>query len=217
MAQVLFILGHVEFFDIIDHSLPRESSCIHVQAIQSARLEKFNPIKAMPPTPSFLTIRALRTLVHQPCISSISKTTTPSTPLNRLSSVTSAKTTTPSRCILPQLRSFSATSNAQATFNQVRRGCRVEQRARKSTSPALVGRPEMKGVCLKTGVVKPKKPNSGQRKTARIRLSSGRVITAYIPGEGMYIYIYIFFFPELLCSVSRLRCSGYLYRDVWNG
>lgn len=42
----------------------------------------------------------------------------------------------------------------------------------------------MKGVCLKTGTTKPKKPNSGQRKTARVRLSSGRVITAYIPGEG---------------------------------
>jgi len=42
----------------------------------------------------------------------------------------------------------------------------------------------MKGVCLKTGITKPKKPNSGERKTARIRLSSGRVVTAYIPGEG---------------------------------
>lgn len=42
----------------------------------------------------------------------------------------------------------------------------------------------MKGVCLKTGVTKPKKPNSGERKVARVRLSSGKVITAYIPGEG---------------------------------
>lgn len=42
----------------------------------------------------------------------------------------------------------------------------------------------MKGVCLKTGITKPKKPNSGERKTARVRLSSGRVVTAYIPGEG---------------------------------
>ena len=44
----------------------------------------------------------------------------------------------------------------------------------------------MKGVCLKTGITKPKKPNSGERKTARVRLSSGKVITAYIPGEGMF-------------------------------
>jgi small subunit ribosomal protein S12 len=46
------------------------------------------------------------------------------------------------------------------------------------------GRPEMKGVCLKVGITKPKKPNSGQRKTAKVRLSTGRVVTCYIPGEG---------------------------------
>jgi small subunit ribosomal protein S12 len=48
----------------------------------------------------------------------------------------------------------------------------------------LANRPEMKGVCLKVGTTKPKKPNSGERKIARVRLSSGKVITAYIPGEG---------------------------------
>ncbi|KAI9828064.1 MAG: hypothetical protein M1832_003591 [Thelocarpon impressellum] len=71
-----------------------------------------------------------------------------------------------------------------STYNQVLRGCRVAQRARKPVSPALVDRPEMKGVCLKVGTTKPKKPNSAERKTARVRLSSGRVVTAYIPGEG---------------------------------
>lgn len=81
-------------------------------------------------------------------------------------------------------RNFSSTSSVAATYNQVRRGCRKEQRARRGRSPALANRPEMKGVCLKTGITKPKKPNSGERKTARIRLSSGRVVTAYIPGEG---------------------------------
>ncbi|KAF3392344.1 37S ribosomal protein S12 [Talaromyces pinophilus] len=99
-----------------------------------------------------------------------------------------------SSSIIPQLptntfsklstRKFSSTPFAQATYNQVRRGCRKEQRARRGRSPALANRPEMKGVCLKTGITKPKKPNSGERKTARIRLSSGRVVTAYIPGEG---------------------------------
>jgi ribosomal protein S12 len=44
--------------------------------------------------------------------------------------------------------------------------------------------PELKGVCLKVGITKPKKPNSAERKTARIRLSTGRVVTCYIPGEG---------------------------------
>lgn len=42
----------------------------------------------------------------------------------------------------------------------------------------------MKGVVLKVGITRPKKPNSGERKTARIRLSSGKAITAFIPGEG---------------------------------
>lgn len=81
-------------------------------------------------------------------------------------------------------RSFSGTPAPQATYNQVLRGCRVEQRARRPTSPALAYRPEMKGVCLRVGTTKPKKPNSGERKVARVRLSSGKVITAYIPGEG---------------------------------
>ncbi|KAK0259311.1 37S ribosomal protein S12, mitochondrial [Friedmanniomyces endolithicus] len=81
-------------------------------------------------------------------------------------------------------RSFSSTSPYRATYNQVLRGCRVGQKARRETSPALADRPEMKGVCLRVGTTKPKKPNSGERKVARVRLSSGMVITAYIPGEG---------------------------------
>ncbi len=84
-------------------------------------------------------------------------------------------------------RSFSSTSPHRATYNQVLRGCRVGQRARRATSPALADRPEMKGVCLRVGTTKPKKPNSGERKVARVRLSSGMVITAYIPGEGTLV------------------------------
>ncbi|KAF2482900.1 hypothetical protein BDY17DRAFT_316520 [Neohortaea acidophila] len=76
------------------------------------------------------------------------------------------------------------TPSLLSTYNQVIRGCRKEQRARKARSPALVNRPEVKGVCLRVGVVKPKKPNSGERKVARLRLSSGKLVTAYIPGEG---------------------------------
>ena len=65
-------------------------------------------------------------------------------------------------------------------------GCRVAQRARKPVSPALraADAPALKGVCLKVGTTKPKKPNSAARKTAKVRLSTGRVVTAYIPGEG---------------------------------
>jgi ribosomal protein S12 len=65
-------------------------------------------------------------------------------------------------------------------------GCRKPQRARHAVSPALSDKraPQLKGVCTKVGITRPKKPNSGERKTARVRLSTGRQITAYIPGEG---------------------------------
>ncbi|KAF2871766.1 30S ribosomal protein S12 [Massariosphaeria phaeospora] len=72
----------------------------------------------------------------------------------------------------------------KCTLIQVVRSGRGSQSARKLRSPALANRPQMKGVCLKVGTTKPKKPNSGERKIARVRLSSGKVITAYIPGEG---------------------------------
>lgn len=81
-------------------------------------------------------------------------------------------------------RTLTTTTPLGATYNQVLRGCRKPQPLRKKTSPALVDHPSMKGVCLKVGITKPKKPNSGERKTCRVRLSSGRVVTAYIPGEG---------------------------------
>ncbi|EAQ87510.1 hypothetical protein CHGG_04129 [Chaetomium globosum CBS 148.51] len=67
---------------------------------------------------------------------------------------TLAKSTTPTPT--PIARAFSTTPSQSATLNQV----------------------------LRVGITKPKKPNSGERKTARVRLSTGKVITAYIPGEG---------------------------------
>jgi hypothetical protein len=88
-------------------------------------------------------------------------------------------------------RPFSSTPVAQTTYNQVIRGCRVGQKARRATSPALANRPELKGVCLRVTTVKPKKPNSGERKVARVRLSSGTLVWAYIPGEGgPYMRVY---------------------------
>ncbi|KAK6352761.1 hypothetical protein TWF696_004763 [Orbilia brochopaga] len=83
-------------------------------------------------------------------------------------------------------RQFSTTPATNATYQQVLRGCRRPKKShnRKPVSPQLVNRPAMKGVCLRVGIVKPKKPNSGERKIARVKLSSGSVITAYIPGEG---------------------------------
>ena len=54
----------------------------------------------------------------------------------------------------------------------------------KSKSLALKGCPQARGVCTRVFTVTPKKPNSALRKVARVKLSSGLEVTAYIPGEG---------------------------------
>ena len=67
------------------------------------------------------------------------------------------------------------------TTNQlVRRPRRSPQK--KTSVPALAGCPQRRGVCLNVKVVKPKKPNSANRKVCRVLLSNGEEITAYIPG-----------------------------------
>ncbi len=54
----------------------------------------------------------------------------------------------------------------------------------KSKAPALQGSPQKRGVCTRVYTTTPKKPNSALRKVARVRLSNGIEVTAYIPGEG---------------------------------
>jgi len=54
----------------------------------------------------------------------------------------------------------------------------------KSKAPALGGAPQRRGVCLAVKTQTPKKPNSALRKVARVRLTNGQEVTAYIPGEG---------------------------------
>ena len=82
------------------------------------------------------------------------------------------------------------------TINQlVNRG--RKKKTKKSKSPVLnrgfdslkrketrTNHPQMKGVCVRVGTEKPKKPNSALRKYARVRLTNGREVNAYIPGEG---------------------------------
>ncbi len=60
----------------------------------------------------------------------------------------------------------------------------IPPRVKKIKSPALDGAPQKKGVCLKLFAVKPRKPNSAQRKCAKVKMSNGKVVTCYIPGEG---------------------------------
>lgn len=53
-----------------------------------------------------------------------------------------------------------------------------------SKSPALGGCPQRRGICTKVTTMKPRKPNSSIKKVAKVRLSNGREINVYIPGEG---------------------------------
>jgi small subunit ribosomal protein S12 len=55
---------------------------------------------------------------------------------------------------------------------------------KKVSTPALTGSPQKRGVCTRVYTSTPKKPNSALRKVARVRLTSGFEVTAYIPGEG---------------------------------
>lgn len=54
----------------------------------------------------------------------------------------------------------------------------------KEKAPALLGSPQRRGVCTRVYTSTPKKPNSALRKVARVRLTNGIEVTAYIPGEG---------------------------------
>ena len=59
-----------------------------------------------------------------------------------------------------------------------------ETKTKKTKTPALVGSPQRRGVCTRVYTTTPKKPNSALRKVARVRLTTGVEVTAYIPGEG---------------------------------
>jgi len=69
------------------------------------------------------------------------------------------------------------------TINQLVRKGR-EKIKEKSKSPALQGSPQKRGVCVRVYTTTPKKPNSALRKVARVRLTNGYEVTAYIPGIG---------------------------------
>ncbi|MCL5670974.1 MAG: 30S ribosomal protein S12 [Acidobacteria bacterium] len=69
------------------------------------------------------------------------------------------------------------------TFNQLVRRGRSTVRY-KTSSPALQGSPQKRGVCIRVYTQTPKKPNSALRKVARVRLTNGFEVTTYIPGVG---------------------------------
>ena len=70
-----------------------------------------------------------------------------------------------------------------STVNQLVRKPRRDKRV-KTKSPAMTGCPQKRGVCVRVYTTTPKKPNSALRKVARVRLTNGFEVIAYIPGEG---------------------------------
>jgi small subunit ribosomal protein S12 len=73
--------------------------------------------------------------------------------------------------------------NFVPTINQLVRKGRIKILA-KNKAPALEACPQKRGVCTRVYTTTPKKPNSALRKVARVRLTNGTEVTAYIPGEG---------------------------------
>jgi small subunit ribosomal protein S12 len=69
------------------------------------------------------------------------------------------------------------------TISQLIRKGRIKVQ-NKTNTPALMGSPQRRGVCVRVYTTTPKKPNSALRKVARVRLTSGYEVTSYIPGIG---------------------------------
>lgn len=81
-------------------------------------------------------------------------------------------------------RSFHASQPAFKTLNQSMRSKRKPKKISLPRAPLLETNPQKKGVCTQIFIAKPKKPNSAKRKVARVRLSNGKTLQAYIQGEG---------------------------------
>ncbi|CAR21321.1 mitochondrial 37S ribosomal protein uS12m [Lachancea thermotolerans CBS 6340] len=104
--------------------------------------------------------------------------------LSRASMIPRAPARSSAMAIFSPLRAFSICRPNWATLNQIKRGVEPPKRKKATVSPDLYQSPLRKGVVLRVMVLKPKKPNSAQRKACRVRLTNGKVISAYIPGEG---------------------------------
>lgn len=109
-----------------------------------------------------------------------------------------------------QRRPFCRTLTPLATLNQVIKGCR-KPKVKKPKAPALNGSPQKRGVVLKVYAVKPKKPNSAQRKVVRVKLTTGKTVIAYIPGEGHSLQEH----SVVLVRGGRVQdCPGVKYKCV---
>ena len=71
-----------------------------------------------------------------------------------------------------------------STINQIIKRPKIKKECA-SSAPALEGHPQAKGICLRVFIKKPRKPNSAQRKMARVKLTrTGKIVNAYRPGIG---------------------------------
>ena len=93
------------------------------------------------------------------------------------------KTLNTNKIFLQEFSLFQLQKIIMPTINQLIKKSRVKPVARNKV-PALEKQPFKRGVCVKVYTTTPKKPNSALRKVARVRLSNGFEVTAYIPGEG---------------------------------
>lgn len=96
------------------------------------------------------------------------------------------------------------------TAHQLLRYWRVKKVPTNNTA-ALSGNPQLKGTCIRLRIVKPKKPNSAQRKVVKVRLSTRRQILAYIPGQGHNIQE---FSSVLVCGGRANDLPGVRYSLV---
>lgn len=71
-----------------------------------------------------------------------------------------------------------------ATINQISKKKYRKRKPNYSGTPLLKNSPFMKGVCVAVRITSPKKPNSAERKIVRVRIRTGRILTASIPGQG---------------------------------
>lgn len=97
------------------------------------------------------------------------------------------------------------------TANQLVRKGRKRAKGRKQRRRHLQGAPQRRGVVTRSYVINPRKPNSAERKVARVRFSDGSEVTAYFPGEGGHVAVHS---DVLVTGGNRPDLPGVKYRIV---
>ena len=81
-------------------------------------------------------------------------------------------------------------------MNKQYKNPRIVKKKKRVKAPSLHQCPQKKGVCLQVFTTSPKKPNSANRKVARVKLTNGETVTCYIPGEGHRLQNILLFWLE---------------------